>query len=302
MSETVLKTEDIRKLLAAASGDAALLYLCLKTGAPAESCGLSALRQEGALALLRQIGLLEQIPRRIIPGETPPDYTGEDVYRALNDPELKFSDLVNETERRFGHELGTEDLRTLLSITKWIGLSNDVVSILMSYCIERSRNRGSGKMPSFRTIEKEAYRWADSGIDTMEAAIAFVRTENACRSKIGELTEMMGLNGRALTSAETQLLRSWLDMGFDKPEIHLAYERTCMSTGGLSWRYMNAILVKWNELGLHTLEEIQRGDAPAAKPAAGGKKQSAGAQQHGKITDPLMKQAISRRMNSKEGK
>ena len=47
----------------------------------------------------------------------------------------------------------------------------------------------------------------------------------------------------------------------------LAYERTCINTGGFNWRYMNTILTRWQEAGLHTLEQIKNGDRkPAAAP------------------------------------
>ena len=50
----------------------------------------------------------------------------------------------------------------------------------------------------------------------------------------------------------------------------MAYERTCLNTGGLNWAYMNKILQRWNEQGLHTAEAIQSGDRkPAPKGASG---------------------------------
>ena len=40
----------------------------------------------------------------------------------------------------------------------------------------------------------------------------------------------------------------------------MAYERTCLNTGGMNWAYMNKILVRWNEAGLHTVQQIRSGD------------------------------------------
>ena len=42
--------------------------------------------------------------------------------------------------------------------------------------------------------------------------------------------------------------------------IAMAYERTCLNTGGLNWAYMNKILQRWHSQGLHTAEEIRSGD------------------------------------------
>jgi DNA replication protein DnaD len=55
-------------------------------------------------------------------------------------------------------------------------------------------------------------------------------------------------------------------MGMDEEAISMAYERTCLNTGGLNWAYMNKILQRWHSQGLHTAEEIRTGDQ---KPGTG---------------------------------
>jgi DNA replication protein DnaD len=50
----------------------------------------------------------------------------------------------------------------------------------------------------------------------------------------------------------------------------MAYERTCLNTGGLNWPYMNKILQRWHEAGLHTAEAVRNGDRkPGTAPGAG---------------------------------
>ena len=52
--------------------------------------------------------------------------------------------------------------------------------------------------------------------------------------------------------------------------IAMAYERTCLNTGGLSWAYMNKILTRWNEAGLYTVEQVKANDKkPVPKGASG---------------------------------
>jgi hypothetical protein len=55
-------------------------------------------------------------------------------------------------------------------------------------------------------------------------------------------------------------------MGFDDDVISMAYERTCLNTGGLNWAYMNKILLRWQEQGLRTAEAIQSGDRKGGVP------------------------------------
>ena len=49
-------------------------------------------------------------------------------------------------------------------------------------------------------------------------------------------------------------------MGFDDEALRAAYERTIMKKQSLDWSYMNGILRRWHEKGLHTLAAIQAGD------------------------------------------
>ena len=48
--------------------------------------------------------------------------------------------------------------------------------------------------------------------------------------------------------------------------IAMAYEKTCLNTGGLNWAYMNKILTSWHDAGYKTAEQIRTGDRkPAGK-------------------------------------
>ena len=80
---------------------------------------------------------------------------------------------------------------------------------------------------------------------------------------------LMGLaNLRRFYPKKFHLEAITLDMGFEDEVITLAYERTCLNTGGLNWAYMNKILQRWHETGLHTAEMIRNGDR---KPGAAAK-------------------------------
>ena len=48
-----------------------------------------------------------------------------------------------------------------------------------------------------------------------------------------------------------------------------AYDRTVVQKGALVWSYMNGIIRRWEEKGLHTPEQIAAGDAkrPLPEPA-----------------------------------
>lgn len=59
---------------------------------------------------------------------------------------------------------------------------------------------------------------------------------------------------------EKKYIAAWDEMGFDDEALRAAYERTIMKKQSLDWSYMNGILRRWHEKGLHTLAAIQAGD------------------------------------------
>ena len=264
---------DLRRLLGAASGDAALLYLYIRCGnAPAsalEDLRLPQSRYSCAVAALRQLGLWEEEKRLSIAAGERPNYTERDVLQMM-DTDASFRSLYGEIQRRLGRTLNTEELKILLGFVRYLGLSADVICVLVSYCQERLRRRGSQRNPSLRTIEKEAYAWAEQGIDTLEEAAAFIQRQNIYYSRLTQLTRLLQIRGRSLTAAEERYAKSWLDMNFDDDVIAMAYERTCLNTGGLSWAYMNKILMRWHESGYRTAEDIHSSDRkPVPKGASG---------------------------------
>ena len=264
---------DVRRLLSAASGDAALLYIYIHSGNPAEKAmedlHLTDSRYGCAAATLRQLGLWpEEKVSRIASGERP-QYSERDVLEAM-DGDVSFRSLYGEIQRLLGRSLNTEELKILLGFTRYLGLGADVISVLVCYCRDRARQKGSTRNPSLRTIEKEAYAWAERGIDTVEEAAAFIHTQNRHNSRMVKMKGILQIKGRHLTPAEERYATAWLDMGFDEETISMAYERTCLNTGGLNWAYMNKILLRWHEAGLHTAAEVRSGDRkPQPKGASG---------------------------------
>ncbi len=264
-----LEAADARKLLGAASGDGALLYLYIKSGndplhAP-EELGMSQSQYACALATLRQLGLWEEKPQPgFVAGERPV-YTEQDVKDSLQN-EPAFRRLYGEVQRRLGRSLTTEELKILLGFVRYLGLPEDVICVLVTYCQERARLKGSLRNPSLRTIEKEAYAWAEQGIDTMEEAAGFIHRQNVYRSRMAGLLRILQIRGRSLTPGEEKYAAQWLDMGLEDAVIALAYERTCMNTGGLSWAYMHKILTRWKEAGFQTVEDVKNRDG---KPQSG---------------------------------
>lgn len=271
-TELYLSENNVYKLLSAASGDAALLYLYLLSGndpaGAAAALRLSDTRLQCAQAALRQLGLWEE-KKVVFPLGERPAYSENDVVRAM-DHDGEFQALYGEVQRVMGRALNTEELKILLGFIRYLGMPAEVVSLLVRHCQERARRKGSSRAPSLRSIEKEAYAWAERGIDTMEEAIAYVQSQSIRYTRLGRLMKLLQIQGRRLTAAEERYAQQWLDWGFEEDAIAIAYERTCLNTGGMNWPYMNKILSRWKEAGLLTAEKIKTGDKkPVPKGASG---------------------------------
>lgn len=299
MDELKLPLSQVRRLLNAGSGSAALLYLYLQSGGGAAAAsgalGLPQDQVDAALTLLSGLGLYEAGAAHIRP--EPPRYTEADVLNATK-REGSFPLLVGEAQRRFGRVLSTEELKILLSMTDYLGLPAEVVGLLITFCIQRARAKGSVRAPSLRSVEKEAYRWADEGIDTLQTAGPYMQARLERLTQIGRLQERLQLTGRRLTQAEERYLNDWLELGFDADAIALAYERTCLNTGSMKWPYCNSILQSWHGKGLHTIPEIEAGDTrPQTAPPFHSRKVPAGSAGQGELGD-FEQDALARMLES----
>ena len=123
-------------------------------------------------------------------------------------------------------------------------------------------------------IRKEGFAWARQRIDTVEAAERHLQTLARLRGRGAEVLRLLDIPPRPLVEREKNYIAAWDAMGFDDGALRAAYERTIMKKQSMDWSFMNGILRRWHEKGLHTLAAIQAGDrdprpvqaAPAPSP------------------------------------
>ena len=121
----------------------------------------------------------------------------------------------------------------LFGIYDYLALPAEVILELLNYCAETAREKSPGKRPSPRSVEQEAYRWANREILTLEQAEEYIRRQKSLREASNRVKEALGIRGRELTPTETKYITSWLGMGFEQEAILIAYDRTVTSTGSL---------------------------------------------------------------------
>ena len=234
------------RLLKLDSGDAALLYLhLLRRGTP-DGLRWPEDRKQRALDQLKEHGLA---PAALSAAPAAPACL------------LYTSDAADEVERRLGKKLTANDLKILYTLYDHLALPTEVIFLLVNWCVEEmERKYGPGRKPFLSQIRREGFVWARKGIDTVEAAERYLQTLVRLRGRGAEVLRLLDIPPRPLVEREKNYIAAWDQMGFDDEALRAAYERTVMKKQSMDWSYMNGILRRWHEKGLHTLAAIQAGD------------------------------------------
>jgi hypothetical protein len=89
----------------------------------------------------------------------------------------------------------------------YLALPPEVILELLNFCVDRSREKyGPGRLPSMRSIEKEAFVWANMEILTLEQAEEYIE---ACKARPGrgEGRPVLNIRGRELSPTEQKYYR-----------------------------------------------------------------------------------------------
>lgn len=175
----------------------------------------------------------------------------EEIRGAMTEnPEL--ADLCTLSQEILGKTLRNKDIETLYWFYDELGLSPEVITMLLEYCVSKDKR-------NMNYIEKVAISWHENGIVTIDAADRFINNEKEKSGYFYSLRKLFGIDNRSLSKTEETYLKSWRDdLGMDENMVGLAYEYCIMQTSKLSFPYMNSIIKRWNELGIHTVPEAER--------------------------------------------
>ncbi|MEG2119332.1 MAG: DnaD domain protein [Pseudoflavonifractor sp.] len=302
-----LTAEAADRLLSAANGDAALLYLCLlRQDTPARALRWDPARLTAAHDALCKMGLLTgALPQPPAPpleeAEEPPEYTAADITKELENRSSTFPAVVDEVQRRLGKLLSTADLKTLYTIYDFLALPAEVIFLLVGYCVEETEQKyGQGHKPRMTQLRKEAFYWHRLGLDTADAAETYLQRQSLLRTREKSILPLLGISGRAPVEGERKLIAAWVEMGFGDPAIRLAYERTVFKKQTMNWPYMNSILRSWHQKNLHTVAEITAKDSGKTSAPAG--TSAAQVQQHQSDDIRWMKDFLAKQKAEQGGK
>lgn len=275
--ENFISSQAAEMLIRSHDGDCALLYLweALRKSSDREQAAgelcMTRAQIDNAAEKLSRMGLSMDGSGRVsvpvpdrgtsripLPADEKPDYTPEEIVAVTNEDGC-FRALRERLQDITGKTLSRNELSSLLGIYRHLGLPAEVIYVLFQYCSDITRIMfGDGRTPTMRSIEKTAYIWANTGLSSAEAAEDYAEKQKKLYTAMGSIRKALEIYDRRLTSNEQDFISSWLQMGYDEETIKMAYERTIDNIGKLSMPYMNKIILRWNEEGLLSPDQIER--------------------------------------------
>ena len=264
--------EAMRTLCAINDGDCALLYCyaaaaggrCKMTDAALHT-GFDDRRLERAKSLLilykvcKVAGAVQELREM---GYSPAELL--DAKRT--DP--SFSGVCDYLEQALGRAIRKSEIEILYGIYDKLNMPADVILLMINYCKARGRL-------SARELERRAYEWHDKGILTYTAAADLADDMDKKATERRRIMAIFGMGDRRPSETEAKYIQAWQNMGMDDEMIRMAYDRTVLRTGKLTWKYLHKILEDWHNKNLHTREQVERAEGTAAAPQQPERKQAA---------------------------
>ncbi len=183
--------------------------------------------------------------------EIPTKKSMDQISEAMTENKA-LADLCTLSQEILGKTLQNKDIETLYWFYDELGLSPEVITMLLEYCVSKDKR-------NMNYIEKVAISWHKNGIITIDAADKFITAEKEKSGYFYSLRKLFGIENRNLSKTEETYLKTWRDTyGMDENMVGLAYEYCIMQTNKLSFPYMNSIIKRWHELGIHTVPQAEQ--------------------------------------------
>lgn len=174
-----------------------------------------------------------------------------DEVAKIIDANPDLADLCSIAQEMLGKTLGNNDLETLYWFYDQLGFTPEVITMLLEYCVSMNKR-------NMKYIEKVAITWHENNITTMDEASAFITGAAKHDEFETSLCQLFGIAGRKLSKTEKMYLSTWQsEYSMSADMVGLAYEYCIIATNKLSFPYINSILKRWTEKGIHTIADAE---------------------------------------------
>lgn len=254
----------IQEYMLRADGDFVKVYLygLMQCYHPVESASLKTIardlsleeaRVENAFAYWERLGLVRRVK------DNPPAYAYQnlkqiELMRAQDDDGLyRYADFNNSLQAQFGSErlLHPQDFERVYDWIEGLGLPEEVVLMLVSGQIKLR-----GKKFQFKSLDREAARWAEAGVRTIADAEAMMRTTTDQYAAVKQIYKKLGKR-HAVSEPDEALYKKWTEnWKFDLQTILAACEET--TKGSPTMGYLGGILERMYHEGLHDAAALKK--------------------------------------------
>lgn len=177
--------------------------------------------------------------------------------------------MMEEIEKMFGRPMKINEKQKIVSWMNNYKMKPEIMTQAFSYCINNK------KIKKFSYIESVVSSWHDEGVCDIDSMVDYLEKRNDRFSIYSRISKSLGFNNRILTEAEMKTIDKWVDeMNFSIEMILKCLENsTKISNPNLN--YFDSIMVKWNEKGYKTIEDLKNDkkeykqeEKPKIKPVA----------------------------------
>lgn len=166
-----------------------------------------------------------------------------DSFRA----QKEIKSLLFIAEQYLGKTLTHSEMESITYFYDTLNMSADLIEYLLETCAENGHK-------SMHYIQKVAFSWAESGIETVSQAKEQSKIYNRnCYTVLNAF----GIKNRGPAVSELTYIQKWAeDFGFSPDIIEEACRRTISATHQPSFEYADKILTKWHEKNIRHLRDI----------------------------------------------
>lgn len=226
------------------SGQEASTELIAKTLNLLQTDIMNALKywEDAGLMLLSPEGVIEMLPHPVAQGDNTITF----------DKSIK--DLLESIEKLVGRPLSSKEVHTYMSWIEDFGFSPEMITLLVEYCCSKHKL-------DIRYMEKVAIGWHDSGIHTLEDAMANITRHEEKWTKYREVLNFMGLKNADISKPQEEFLEKWMfKYNYGVDIINEACRLCILRINECSFKYIDAIISDWYKNGVRSLQDIKRID------------------------------------------
>lgn len=217
----------------------------------ARDLGMEESRVVNAYSYWERMGLVRRVR------DNPPAYAYQnlkqnELMRAQDDDGLyRYADFNNSLQAQFGADrlLHPQDFERVYDWIEGLGLPEEVILMLVSGQIQVR-----GKKFQFKSIDREARKWAEAGVRTIADAESMMRESTHRYEDVKQVYRKLGKR-HAVSEPDEALYVKWTEeWGFDLKTILAACDETTKGVPTLG--YLNGILERMRSEGLHSKEAL----------------------------------------------